>query len=363
MCVQGWGWVGLLGLRFLLASVCLCGWVGGRRLDRKVPPPATHPSLSSSSSCSLHFTTNFHTSRYPQIYESDEKLVVDAASVVVARRDFITALSAITPASHRQEWQGGRLRGRVSGGGKAGLAIHDHAGITTYSIWIPYTPAATFLAHPHTAHTHPTLIHLAGPLWHTHALCPSPWPRPPSLPPHSPATLLHSLRSAVAHARPLPLSVAPAMVPVLAQALARLKETFPAVNACLAAAAANAKGGQQPPLGGLGGLGGGGGVGGTATLDAAGVYDSEEEEEEEGEGGGEGSAGPTGRHNGGGGGGGPSSSSALLLCPSSWVQRPRLLLCGPEGAGQQHVGPALLYALEGLPVHAVGLPSLLSDPG
>jgi SpoVK/Ycf46/Vps4 family AAA+-type ATPase len=45
------------------------------------------------------------------------------------------------------------------------------------------------------------------------------------------------------------------------------------------------------------------------------------------------------------------------------VQRPRLLLCGPEGAGQAHLGPALLYALEGLPVHAIGLPSLLSDPG
>ena len=43
------------------------------------------------------------------------------------------------------------------------------------------------------------------------------------------------------------------------------------------------------------------------------------------------------------------------------VQRPRLLICGQEGAGQSHLGPALLYALEGLPVHALGLPSLLSD--
>ena len=43
------------------------------------------------------------------------------------------------------------------------------------------------------------------------------------------------------------------------------------------------------------------------------------------------------------------------------VQRPRLLICGEEGAGQSHLGPALLYALEGLPVHALGLPSLLSD--
>ena len=47
--------------------------------------------------------------------------------------------------------------------------------------------------------------------------------------------------------------------------------------------------------------------------------------------------------------------------PLQQVQRPRLLVCGQEGAGQSHLGPALLYALEGLPVHALGLPSLLSD--
>ena len=202
-------------------------------------------------------------------------------------------------------------------------------------------------------HTHTGLL-LLYQLDHTPALSP---PQPTSTLTSHTST---PFRSAVAHARPLPLSVAPAMAPVLAQALARLKETFPAVNACLAAAAANAKGGRPPPGGGS--LGGGGGDGGTTTtLDVAGVYDSEEEEEE---GGGEGSAGPsTGRHYGDGSGGGTAASSALLLCPSSWVQRPRLLLCGPEGAGQQHVGPALLYAMEGLPVHAVGLPSLLSDPG
>jgi len=57
----------------------------------------------------------------------------------------------------------------------------------------------------------------------------------------------------------------------------------------------------------------------------------------------------------GGGGGGPS---ALCL-----VQRPRLLICGAEGAGQSHLAPALLHALEGLPIHAIGLPSLLADAG
>lgn len=40
----------------------------------------------------------------------------------------------------------------------------------------------------------------------------------------------------------------------------------------------------------------------------------------------------------------------------------RALVCGPEGAGQGHLAPALLAALEALPVHTIGLPSLLSDP-
>jgi hypothetical protein len=39
----------------------------------------------------------------------------------------------------------------------------------------------------------------------------------------------------------------------------------------------------------------------------------------------------------------------------------RALVCGPEGAGQAHLAPALLAALEALPVHAIGLPNLLSD--
>ena len=39
----------------------------------------------------------------------------------------------------------------------------------------------------------------------------------------------------------------------------------------------------------------------------------------------------------------------------------RALVCGPEGAGQGHLAPALLAALEALPVHAIGLPNLLSD--
>ncbi|XP_027356349.1 ATPase family AAA domain-containing protein At1g05910 isoform X2 [Abrus precatorius] len=44
------------------------------------------------------------------------------------------------------------------------------------------------------------------------------------------------------------------------------------------------------------------------------------------------------------------------------VYRPRLLLCGGEGTGLDHLGPAVLHELEKFPVHSLGLPSLLSDP-
>ena len=84
--------------------MALVWWGGARGLEGawRVVGWCCHLPLPS-----LVPTLPIHTSRYPQIYESDEKLVVDAASVVVARRDFMTALSAITPASHRREWQRG----------------------------------------------------------------------------------------------------------------------------------------------------------------------------------------------------------------------------------------------------------------
>lgn len=44
------------------------------------------------------------------------------------------------------------------------------------------------------------------------------------------------------------------------------------------------------------------------------------------------------------------------------VYRPRLLLCGIEGSGLDHLGPAILHELEKFPVHSLGLSSLLSDP-
>ncbi|XP_043719072.1 ATPase family AAA domain-containing protein At1g05910 isoform X2 [Telopea speciosissima] len=52
-----------------------------------------------------------------------------------------------------------------------------------------------------------------------------------------------------------------------------------------------------------------------------------------------------------------SYGSALPL-----VYRPRLLICGDESMGLDHVGPAVLHELEKFPVHSLGLPSLLSDP-
>ncbi|PUZ71533.1 hypothetical protein GQ55_2G320100 [Panicum hallii var. hallii] len=44
------------------------------------------------------------------------------------------------------------------------------------------------------------------------------------------------------------------------------------------------------------------------------------------------------------------------------VYRPRLLICGGESVGLDHLGPAVLHELEKFSVHSLGLPSLLSDP-
>ncbi|CAM8889457.1 unnamed protein product [Rhodiola kirilowii] len=54
----------------------------------------------------------------------------------------------------------------------------------------------------------------------------------------------------------------------------------------------------------------------------------------------------------------------MLSCGSAvpLVFRPRLLLCGSENSGLDHLGPAILHELEKFPVHSLGLPSLLSDP-
>lgn len=45
------------------------------------------------------------------------------------------------------------------------------------------------------------------------------------------------------------------------------------------------------------------------------------------------------------------------------MMRPRLLLAGAAGAGQQQLAAAVLAAVEGLPVYAIGLPNLLAGAG
>lgn len=58
-----------------------------------------------------------------------------------------------------------------------------------------------------------------------------------------------------------------------------------------------------------------------------------------------------------------SKFSALSLGSSiPLVYRPRLLICGGENVGLDHLGPAVLHELEKFSVHSLGLPSLLSDP-
>jgi SpoVK/Ycf46/Vps4 family AAA+-type ATPase len=145
--------------------------------------------------------------RYPQIYDSEHKLMVDPGQVKVEKADFFTAFQNITPASHR---------------------------------------------------------------------------------------------AAASPGRPLPSVVAPALLSHLQAALGQLQRVFPPAAACLRDGGGARPGGAARAVGGL-----------------------------------------------------------ASLC----LQRPRLLIAGPSGSGQAHLGPALLYALEGLQTHSIGLPSLLSDVG
>ena len=55
---------------------------------------------------------------YPQIYGSDQRLLVDARNVSVQRADFLAALAGITPAAHRSAATHARC---------AGLRGHDRA--------------------------------------------------------------------------------------------------------------------------------------------------------------------------------------------------------------------------------------------
>lgn len=41
--------------------------------------------------------------RYPQIYESSQKLVLDVDSISITPRDFLSAMSKMVPAAHRYD--------------------------------------------------------------------------------------------------------------------------------------------------------------------------------------------------------------------------------------------------------------------
>ncbi|KAK9861644.1 hypothetical protein WJX84_011103 [Apatococcus fuscideae] len=167
---------------------------------------------------------------YPQIYDSNDKLLVDATAVHVERRDFMSAFAAITPASHR---------------------------------------------------------------------------------------------SAATHARPLPKVVEPLLEQNLASLLQHLEGSFPPAAACRMQR-------ESADIGPLQAV-----TEGDQHLE---LVDSDEEES-----------------------GGAAGEGSSILAMVSQQQQPRILLCGPRGAGQGYLGPALLHALEGLPVHALGLPTLLAD--
>ena len=193
-----------------------------------------------------------------------------------------------------------------------------------------------------------------------------------------------SHRSAAAHARPLAPATAPCLSRPLGTALARLSATFPPAQQCLMASGERQGGGSRTTGPGPG-KSGTAGLGLSAGPSEAGVsgacastggrepavqffsmsaeselddYSSDDDDQVHGV-----HAGDPLTSDDRGSRRGKASLPRLLSAPSSWVQRPRMLVCGPEGAGQHHLAPALLYALEGLPVHAIGLPSLLSDPG
>ena len=64
-------------------------------------PPS--PPLTCSMLQALCTEASLHALRrsYPQIYDADEKLLIDPRRVAVERKDFMAALASITPASHR----------------------------------------------------------------------------------------------------------------------------------------------------------------------------------------------------------------------------------------------------------------------
>ncbi|KAF6261685.1 hypothetical protein COO60DRAFT_1699727 [Scenedesmus sp. NREL 46B-D3] len=181
---------------------------------------------------------------YPQVYDSDCKLLINPAAVIVNREDFMTAMQGMTPAAHR--------------------ATSSHARALTPVI-------------------------------------------EPCLSTHLQAALLH------------------------------IQQLFPPAAACLAAAADAAATEANHA---------GDGTSSSATLPQQGRLSAAITSKR-------GVAGNSGGKNGITSG----SASSTLFC----MARPRMLLAGAAGSGQQQLGAAVLAALEGLPVHGIGLPSLLAS--
>jgi hypothetical protein len=73
---------------------------------------------------------------YPQIYASDEKLLIDPARVAVAPRDFLAAHAAMTPASHRSATAHARCASLLA------CWAHEQAraGGSLLAHWIPPLP-------------------------------------------------------------------------------------------------------------------------------------------------------------------------------------------------------------------------------
>lgn len=185
---------------------------------------------------------------YPQIYESERKLLIDADSVRVETADFRVAMKGITPASHR---------------------------------------------------------------------------------------------SALVYSAPLSRRTEPLLQMPLRAALGVVREAFPPADDALRIAASQARLAS-----------GSGTTGGAAPMEV----EAESLAELDGLDGLDGEENETLAS-----AGGPAYALSLLAVPHS--VRPRLLLVGTPGAGQNAVAPALLHALESLPVHGIGLPSLVSDAG
>ena len=197
-----------------------------------------------------------------------------------------------------------------------------------------------------------------------------------------------SHRAAAAHARPLAPAHLAALGPKLGALVRGVKAAFGPATAVMAATA------KAAAVGGGGGGGGGGeGAGaGAAVANGDGGGDDDFLDDDEGDDSDEemvnvsaaphapGAANtsnadpennalsPSARLLAGASSKGKGASSTSLAAAAAPPPPPppraaRAVVCGPAGCGASDVAAALLAALEGLPLHSLGLPCLLSDGG